>query len=181
MNHLFVILAALLALALGAVAIRTSVRSASRRTTEWDQLLGRLAPLDRNRLARIALSSQDAENVESSPCFGDLDSELWFQEVGWQGLENVKNNCAVMIDMAHHIQSRYPEAVVLAEQLRVTARQVDWYIDRLRLASEAGHLKACFAEYGNRAIGLYYGMTESVKLIYRELGLPEQKQLEAVL
>lgn len=181
MNHSFAVLAGLLIVLLGGIALTSYTRMAARRVSEWDELLGRLARIDRARIARIALTEEKSADALATDHFGDLESELWFQEVGWQGLDNLKNNCAVMVDMAHYIQSRYPEAVVMAEQLRVTARQVDWYIDRLRLASEAGHLKACFAEYAERAVALYYGMAESLKLVYRELELPEREQLEAVL
>lgn len=181
MNHLFVVLATLLLFVLGGTASIAYLRMAGRRGNQWSQLISRLAPVDRSRIASIALAGPRSSEDSETGYFGDLESELWFQEVGWKGLDQIKNNCAVMIDMAHFIQSTYPEAVVTAEQLRVSARQVEWYIDRLRLASHAGHLEACFAEYADRAIGLYYGMTESLKTVYRERGVPERDQLEAVL
>ena len=132
--------------------------------------------MDRERLTRIALT----ENRSDLPSAED-ESALWFHDVGWQGLDALQNNCAVMIDMAHYVQTQYPEAVVVAEQLRLTARQIDWHVERIRLASKSGHLDACFTEYASRAIALYHGMTETLKALYSALVPVEGKQLEALL
>jgi hypothetical protein len=179
MNQLFVLLVLLLVSVLAAVALWSRKRSSSR--SEWNTLVARLARIDRDRLAQIAAAQQQPEVPGAEYARAEEESRLWFRDVGFKGLDDLQNNCTVMIDMAHHIQSRYPEAVVVAEQLRLTARQIEWHLDRIRLASKAGHVEACFAEYGNRAIGLYCGMAETLKVLYDGLGVPERAQLQALL
>jgi hypothetical protein len=180
MNHLFVLLVFSLVAALAAVALWSRKRTSRR--SEWNTLVARLARIDRDRLAQIAAAQEHHEETAGAEYTqAEEQSRLWFREVGLQGLEDMQNNCAVMIDMAHYIQSRYPEAVVVAEQLRLTARQIEWHLDRIRLASKAGHVEACFAEYGNRAIRLYCGMTETLKLLYEGVGVPERAQVQALL
>lgn len=179
MNHLFASLVFLLLAFSGGAVLWSRNRASSR--SDWDALVARLAPLDGERLARIAAVQEHPAEIDGEYTEAEEQCRLWFLETGWKGLDDLQNNCSVMIDMAHFIQSRYPEAVVVAEQLRLTARQVEWHLDRIRLASKAGHVEACFAEYGNRAIGLYCGMTESVKILYRGLDIPEQAQLQGLL
>lgn len=180
MNHLFPSLVFLLVALLGGAALWSKHRASSR--SEWDALVARLAPLDRERLASIAAAQEhQADPGSSEYTAAEEQSRLWFSEAGWKGLDDLQNNCIVLIDMAHYVQSRYPEAIVVAEQLRLSARQVEWHLDRIRLASKAGHVEACFAEYGNRAIGLYCGMTETLKILYEGLNVPEQAQLQGLL
>jgi hypothetical protein len=174
MNTSFALLVCLLAILLVVVAVRSAKRHAA--STDWNTLLGRLAQVDRVTISRIAHTDEERE-LNSA----EEESEAWFGEVGWRGFEDLQNNCAVMIDMAHYIQSEYPEAVMVAEQLRLTARQIEWHVNRIRLASEAGHIEACFTEYGSRAICLYYGMTETLKVLYRGLGMPGSERLEILL
>ena len=180
MNYLFALLVFLLLAAFGGIAWWSRSRNSSR--SEWNTLLARLAPIDRDRLAQIAVAQEHAQEINwTEYTEAEEQSKLWFREVGFQGLDDLQNNCAVMIDMAHYVQSQYPEAVVVAEQLRLTARQMEWHLDRIRLAAKAGHVEGCFAEYGNRAIGLYCDMTKTVKVLYEGLGVPERAQVQALL
>lgn len=174
MNFLFALLVCLLLVFLAVVAVRARRRQAA--STEWEVLLRRLAAIDRDAIERIAYSDEEPFATAT-----EQGSEIWFRQVGWKGLDDLQNNCAVMVDMARHIQSRYPEGVIVAEQLRLTARQIEWHLNRVRLASQAGHFEECFREYGNRAICLYFDMTQTLKVLYRELRIAEREQLEALL
>jgi hypothetical protein len=55
---------------------------------------------------------------------------------------------------------------VLAEELRLTAREIEWHVERLRGAAKTGNLENSFASYAQPAIAKYYLMTKHVIAFY---------------
>jgi hypothetical protein len=171
----------LLALAIIFVVYYRRARETSQGT--WNDLIKRLKLLDRDSIARIALDAIDESGL---PRVGDaefpLDPEkIWPLIGGLNGLEVMEHNCAVLVDMAFYVQKWYPEAVVVAEQLRLNAREIAWHLDRLKGAAQTGNLKSAFPDYAQRAVATYYLMTRSVLALYERGNMPEFAQLQQAL
>ena len=148
----------------------------SRRTSgeSWAQLLGRLTFIDRDSVARIALDYADESGQRRTD---DAAIELEPAQIskligGLEGLEMLERNSAVLIDLAFYVQQWYPEAVVAAEDLRLTAREIEWHVERLRSAAKTGELEISFASYAQPAIAKYYLMTQRVLALYEQGNLP---------
>jgi hypothetical protein len=149
----------------------------------WEQLRERLTSVDRESVALIALDyadesgqrRRDETDTEINP------TQIWNLIGGLEGLEAIERNCAVLIDMAFYVQRWYPEAVVLAEDLRLNAREIEWHIDRLRGAEKRGNLEQSFADYAQPAIAKYYLMTQRVLWLYERGNLPMFRDLRGAI
>jgi hypothetical protein len=150
-------------------------RRASRNA--WTILLGRLRQIDRDKFAAVALDLLEDRDVQQQ-----LDPGLIFEMIGgMDGLDALEQNCDVLIDLATYVQKWYPEALQLAEELRLNAREIKWHIGRLRGASQTGHLREQFPMYAQRAVATYYLMTRSLLVLYEGAQLPEFAELQRAL
>jgi hypothetical protein len=146
----------------------------------WSALLGRLQRIDREKLAAVALDLLDDERWEETGFRQrQLEPEQIFDMIGgMNGLTALEENCDVLIDLATYVQNWYPEALLLAEDLRLNAREIKWHIGRLRGASQTGHLRDQFPMYAQRAVATYYLMTRSLLVLYEGVQLPEFAELQ---
>lgn len=151
-------------------------RNASRNA--WRIMLSRLRQIDRESFAAVALDLLDErEDVQSQ-----LDPDRIFEMIGGlDGLGALEENCDVLIDLATYVQRWYPDALHLAEELRLNAREIKWHIGRLRGASQTGHLREQFPVYAQRAVATYYLMTRSLLVLYEGVKLPEFAELQAAI
>jgi hypothetical protein len=148
---------------------------------KWENLLSRLGTLDRNNIACIAQGFLD-RNDERSGDEQDLDPDrIWHLLGGMEGLEIVERNCAVLVDLVFYVQQWYPEALLVAEQLRQNAREVEWHIERLKGAAKRGRLKTAIPDYLEQAVVIYYRMTQEVIALYRQGDLPGLADLQRSL
>lgn len=150
---------------------------------DWEALLGRLQQVDRNAIATIA---HDALDEPADGALAEQPAELEGWQIssmlgGLEGLELLERNCEVLIDLAAYVQRWYPEAIVVAEHLRLNARELEWHVGRLKGAAETGNLQTAFAEYAQRAVVIYYLMTRNVLELYERTSLPESARLQAAL
>jgi hypothetical protein len=151
-------------------------RHASRNA--WRVILSRLRQIDRENFAAVALDLLDEHEDEQS----QLDPDRIFEMIGgMDGLGALEDNCDVLIDLATYVQRWYPEALQLAEELRLNAREIKWHIGRLRGASQTGHLQEQFPVYAQRAVATYYLMTRSLLVLYEGVKLPEFTELQAAI
>ena len=166
-----------LLLATGTVYLRRA-RSLAR-GGDVDALLGQLVTLDRGKLAQVAA---DLKNPASAEAETDLDAwQVWELTGGLAGIEALAANCDVLIRLACHVQQWYPEALPVAEQLRLNAREIQWHLERLRGAEQRGHLRTAFPEYAQRAVAIYNGMTRHVLALYEMTDMADLPHLKAVL
>jgi hypothetical protein len=98
-----------------------------------------------------------------------------------EGLEIVERNCAVLVDLVFYVQQWYPEALLVAEQLRQNAREVEWHIERLKGAAKRGRLKTAIPDYLEQAVVIYYRMTQEVIALYQQVDLPGLADLQRSL
>ena len=183
MSRLSFLLAVLvLFLALTGVALFYLHRARRASQRAWSLLMKRLQPLDRETVATIALDLLDEAPSPAAPERHALDPELIFSMLdGMHGLDAIERNCDVLIDLATYVQRWYPEALQLAEELRLNAREIQWHIGRLRGASRTGHLTEQFPLYAQRAVATYYLMTRSLLVLYEGVHLPEFFELQQAL
>jgi hypothetical protein len=149
----------------------------------WEDLVMKLAWIDRNSIAQVALDLVDesgeprgashASNLESA--------ELWKLLGGLEGLEKLERNSEVLIELAFYLQSWYPEAITIAEQLRLDARELQWHVTRLRGAAKTGNLQISFPFYGQRAAVSYYFMTRRLLDLYQAVNFSMLAKLQEAL
>jgi hypothetical protein len=136
----------------------------------WENLLRRLTYIDRAAIETVAFDiidstgqpRQDEDSALLEP------SEIWDRIGGWKGLETLQANCAVLIDLAFYVQQWYPEAIAVTEQLRLSTREIEGHIKRLKAAEKTGKLDNFIPMYAQRAVATYYVMTRSVLSLYEQ-------------
>jgi hypothetical protein len=150
-----IFVAALLAIAW--YSYRRAGRSSER---NWEELLKRLTAVDRSSIAEVALDiiDESGEKRKDEKSATLEPSEIWKLVGGLQGLEVLEANSAVLIDLAFYVQRWYPEALVVAEQLRLSAREIEWHVARLKGAQQTGKLESVFPMYAQQAVATYYLM-----------------------
>ena len=149
----------------------------------FETLLKRLSTVDRHNVELIARDLVDESgNRRTDEDYLDLDpSQIWPLIGGLKGLEVLERNCAVLVDLVFYVQQWYPEALALAEQLRLNAREIEWHVSRLKGAEETGKLESSFADNAQRAVATYYVMTRRVLALYEQLSLPGLAELQRSL
>jgi hypothetical protein len=144
------------------------VRSRRPSPASWEDLLAGLTWIDRNKIAQVALDLVD----ESGQPRGGEDaaslepSQLWKLIGGLEGLEILEKNSEVLVNLAFYVQQWYPEAVAVAERLRLDARELQWHVARLKGAAKTGNLQISFPFYAQRAVVAYYLMTRRLLSLY---------------
>jgi hypothetical protein len=180
---IFLAAVAIIGVFLIAILVRSQRRARRSAGRDWEQLLGRLVSVDRRSIAEVALDVID----ESGEPRRDTDSavleprQIWDLVGGMNGLETLEANCEVLIDLAFYVQRLYPEALSATEQLRLSARELQWHVERLRGAQAAGNLESAIPMYAQRAAAIYYLMTRRLLALYGEGSVNMLQELEKAL
>ena len=166
----FIIAVAIFVLALIAIAVYYHRRSHTSAQKNWERLLKRLTVVDRSSIAEVALDIIDESGQQRKDEASAVlePSEIWKLVGGLEGLEILEANCAVLVDLAFYVQQWYPEALLVAEQLRLSAREIEWHVERLKSAQTTGKLESAFSMYAQPAVAKYYLMTRQVLALYEE-------------
>ena len=135
----------------------------------WEGLVKKLTWIDRNTIAQVALDLVDesGEPRQTADATNLEPEQLWRLIGGLKGLEALEKNSEVLIDLAFYLQKWYPEALVIAERLRLDARELKWHVARLKGAAQTGNLQISFPFYAQRAVLTYYLMTRRVLDLYQ--------------
>ncbi len=134
------------------------------RQASWEELVRELSWIDRDSIARVALDLINRPEAKDATSLQPL--QLWVLIGGLKGLEVLERNSEVLIRLAWYVQRRYPDALVVAEQLRLDARALKWHVDRLKGAARTGNLQISFPFYAQRAVVIYYRMTRCLLDLY---------------
>ncbi len=179
----FLIALAIFFLLLAAAAARYYIRAWKTSKSSWENLLGRLIAVDREKIALIAadLIAEPDPAGERGTCADLEPTQIWDLIGGLEGLAILAANCDVLIDLACYVQQWYPEALIVAEQLRLSAREIQWHLGRLQGAAEVGNLESAFPNYAQRAVATYYGMTRHLLALYELADLPGLAELEGAI
>jgi len=179
----FIVAVAIFIVALIAIAAYYYRRSQNSSQKNWERLLKRLTAVDRSSIAEVALDIIDESGQrrkdEASAVLEP--SEIWKLIGGLEGLEALEANCTVLVDLAFYVQQWYPEAVVVAEKLRLSAREIEWHVGRLKSAQQTGKLENAFTMYAQPAVATYYLMTRQVLALYEEGNLAMLADLRKAL
>ena len=173
----FFLAVALFVFALIGIGLYSVLRARRNVRSDWKSILRRLRYIDRDTLTTVALDLLD--DPDGQP---HLNPDQIFSMIGgMEGLDALEHNCDVLVDLAGYVQRWYPEALELAEDLRINSREIQWHISRLRGASKTGHMREQFGEYAQRAIATYYLMTRSLLVLYEAVKIPEFAELQRAL
>jgi hypothetical protein len=71
--------------------------------------------------------------------------------------------------------------LVIAEQLRLDAREIEWHIGRLKSAAKVGRAEKAFPEHAEQVAAIYYVMTRRVLALYERWNLPGLVELQRAL
>lgn len=143
----------------------------------WEKLLCRLSAVNRENVALIASFVIDQDENDAN-----LDeAQIWSMVGGIKGLEALERNCAVLVDLVFYVQQWYPEALAIAEQLRMNTREIEWHIGRLKGAAKVGRAEKAFPEHAEKVVVIYYTMTRRVLALYEEWNLPGLVELQRAL
>jgi hypothetical protein len=162
---------------------RRRVRTEKNPYGSWEKLLGRLSVVNRENVALVALSLVDEfgqRRDDENDAHLDK-AEMWSMIGGIKGLETLERNCAVLVDLVFYVQQWYPEALAIAEQLRLDAREIEWHIGRLKSAAKVGRVEKAFSEHAEQVVVIYYVMTRRVLALYEEWNLPGFVELQRAL
>jgi hypothetical protein len=149
----------------------------------WESIVQRLVWVDPKIVAKIALDLVNEPGQAEEVSGGERlePARIWEMIGGLDGLEKLKANSRVLIDLATHLERRYPDALVVAEELRLDARELEWHVGRLEGAAGTGNLEVSFPFYAQRAIVAYYKMTRQVLALYEGIHSPFFADLERAL
>jgi hypothetical protein len=157
----------------------------ARRSAEatWEGLLSQLTWVDRDAIATIALDvvGESGEPRPRGESFLMEPAAIWKLLGGLEGLEILEHNCHVLVELASYVQKWYPEALVVAEQLRLNAREIEWHVSRLKGAAQTGKLESAFADYAQRAVVTYYMMTRHLLALYDHASFPRIAELQQAI
>ena len=181
--YLFVTLLVLVILSLIAAWIYYYLRVRRLYGQSWEAILARLVPIDKGNLRIVALDllgEADRLDRRDGPC--ELESSEIVELIGdLEGLRAIQRNCETLIALACYCQRLYPEALIVAEELRLNAREIWWYLDRLDAAARNGSSRAAFGEYAQRMATIYYLMTHRLIALYAIANAPGIEKLQLSL
>jgi hypothetical protein len=150
---------------------------------DFESLFAQLTWIDRNNIAQVALDLVDPSGrpkVDEAAATMEP-SQLWNLIGGLDGLEILERNSEVLIELAFYVQQWYPEALPIAERLRLDARELQWHVARLRGAAQKGNLQISFPFYAQRAVATYYLMTRRVLALYEAANFSTLTELQRAL
>jgi hypothetical protein len=150
---------------------------------QFEDLFAQLKWIDRNSIAQVALDLVDpsGQPKPSEAAVTMEPSQLWNMVGGLDGLEIMERNSEVLIALAFYVQQWYPEALPVAERLRLDARELHWHVTRLRGAAENRNLQISFPFYAQRAAATYYRMTRRILTLYDAANVSMVADLERAL
>jgi len=185
MDRTGIFISAVVIFVVSLVAIAAYYYRRARNSTQkdWENLLKRLTHVDRSSIAEVALDIIDESGQQRKDEGSAIlePPQIWKLLGGMEGIEALEANCAVLIDLAFYLQQWYPEALVVAEQLRLGAREIEWQVGRLRGAAETGKLKSAFSMYAQPAAAAYYLMTRRLLDLYQQGDPPKLAALQKAL
>jgi len=149
----------------------------------FEDLFAQLKWIDRNNIAQVALDLVDPcgrPKVDEAAATMET-SQLWNLIGGLDGLELLERNSEVLIALAFYVQRWYPEALPIAERLRLDARELKWHVARLQAAAQKGNLQISFPFYAQRAVVTYYLMTRRVLGLYEAANFSVLADLQRAL
>jgi hypothetical protein len=179
----FLIAAAIFLAVLIAIAGRDYYRARRSPQESWESLMRRLISVDRTSVAKIALDFiEDPQQPDRDDSGTEVEPSDISQLIGGlKGIEILEKNSQVLIDMACYLQRTYPEALIIAEQLRQSAREIELHVGRLRGAARNGNLDVNFPFYGQPVIATYYLMTRQLLTLYEQARVPMLADLQKAL
>jgi hypothetical protein len=146
----------------------------------WEDLLKRLIAIDHNGVDTVALDAIESSGKRRTDHLArELEPDrIWELLGGLEGMQRMEANSRVLVDMAAYLQRSYPEAVAVAEELRLQARELEWHVERLRMAEDQGSLEFHISTYAQNAAIAYYLMEQRLQALCQRTNMPTFRSLQ---
>jgi len=143
------------------------LRKSSKST--WEELMNQIVPINRRDLEAVALDAVDSSGQRRSDEHRrELGrKEIWNLLGGMDGIRRMENNSRVLIEMAAYLERWHPEAAVIAEEIRLEARRLNWHARWLHEAEKNDCLELHFHSYGQNAAVSYYTMVRKTIALFQ--------------
>ncbi len=173
-NLSFLILAVVLVIVIAMIGLYFASRLRASARTRWEDLLMSLVAIDRTGVDRVALDAIDPSGERRTDQLArELEpNEIWKLLGGIDGIKKLEMNSHVLIEMAAFLQRSVPEAAVVAEDLRLQAKELEWHVERLRMAHEQGSLEFHIPTYAQNAAITYYLMEQRLQALCQRKNVP---------
>jgi hypothetical protein len=156
------------------------LRASSR--TEWESLLARLTAIDRDSVDAVALDAIEPSGQRRLDQLArELEpNEIWRLLGGLDGVKRLEANSRILIEMANYLQRSYPDAAVVAEQLRLQGKDLEFHAGRLKMADEQGSIEFHIATYAQNAAIAYYLMEQRLQALCRQANVKNFRPLQGI-
>ena len=161
-SYLYLAVVCAFVCALVVQAYRSGRTQKTRAAASWEELISSLEPVNSEGVANVARDFLNPTGMQVDPRRDGNrlePSDIWNMVGGVDGIEVMRKNTAVLIEIAAYIQRWNPEAVIVGEQLRLDAQEMDGYLKKLKSSAKAGTLQTWYPFYAQRAASAYYLMT----------------------
>lgn len=178
-NLSFLVLACFLVVLILVVGVYYFRRLRASNRAEWDALLEKLLVIDRHGVDTVALDAIEPSGQRRTDKLArELEpDEIWKLLGGIDGVKRLESNSRVLVEMAAYLQRSYPEAVV-AEELRLQARELGLLVGRLKMADEQGSLEFHISTYAQNAAIAYYLMERRLQVVCEQMNVPAFRPLQ---
>jgi hypothetical protein len=153
-----------------------------RENLSWEELLAQLRPMTRVGIEEVAtvFLFPSSEQLDARCSDIRLESQdVWDFIGGVEGIETMRHNARVLIDLAYYVQRWNPQASLVAEQLRLDANQIRVSLSRIQASKRNGTLDKWFPIHATRATAAYYLMTRRLYALYEVSNAGLLNQLKA--
>lgn len=150
----------------------------------WEELVAQLAPVGHVGIEEVAADFLAPTSELADPRRDDVhltSRDVWDLVGGIDGLETMERNAKVLIELACYVQRWNEEAIVVAEQLRLDAREIQVYLSKIRMAKRQRTLSRWFPIYAQRAVAAYFLMTQRILALYEVSHAARLPALKAAL
>lgn len=154
---------ALLFLIIAGLQVRFFVKRRSQQKTSWNNLLGRLEPLNFSDLEQIAKAYLEprGNQLELQP------PAMWRLLGGADGLPRLRRNAEVMLDLAMFVQRwNFEDATIVAEMMRRDAARLQKAINQIEMAMLLRRQSLRIPFYIHEASAAYYLMRQRLLALY---------------
>lgn len=153
---------------------------------KWERLTRQLTVVDKSCLEEIVRDAVDesGERRTDDEAHSLESGEILRLIGGLEGLETLLRNSAVLVAMGyfvHELEQWYPGTLNLTSDLEISARQLGWYVGRLRIAIPQDRDHSLIANCAQLSAVIYRQMSRRLTDFYTQNDLPPLVDLLRVI
>ena len=143
---------------------RASIRSHRISFPTWSELAGRIQPVQRDGIRALAKDYLEPTAATS----GRSQEEIWDMLGGAEGLKRMKENAAILIELASYAQRwNHGESIIVAERMRRDGQALRRAVVGLGIALTFGYGRERVLAYLLEAASAYHLMRQRLLALYK--------------